>query len=124
MMIVFEARKKAHEKKTVVPFHLPPVKVGQIGFIKHERSKHSVRPAYFVTKVDDDKQLITAKKMLHVHSRIPTRFQNANYEIKMSDFILAKSSIIPVTNRHFACSNLCLHETDRKTYYQSISPES
>ena len=34
--------------------------------------------------------------MLHIHSRIPTRFQNSNYEIKMSDFILAKSSIIPV----------------------------
>ena len=36
--------------------------------------------------------------MLHIHSRIPSRFQNKNYEIKMSDFVLAKSSIVPLVN--------------------------
>ena len=93
---VFEARKGNHPTKGDLSI-LPTIKVGQVGFIKHEKSKHSVRPAYFVTEVNYEKQLITAKKMLHIHSRIPTRFQNANYEIKMSDFILAKSSIIPMS---------------------------
>ena len=67
--------------------------VGQVGFIRQEKSKHSVRPAYFVTEVIPDKSLIKAKKMLHAHSEIPTKFQNINYEIKMSDFVPAKSQI-------------------------------
>ena len=37
--------------------------------------------------------------MLHVHSKIPSRFQNTNYEIKLSDFVLAKSSIVPLVNK-------------------------
>ena len=95
---VFKARKESHNNKEDLPASTrPTIKVGHIGFIKHEKTKHSVRPAYFVTNVDEKNQLITAKKMLHIHSRIPTRFQNANYEIKMSDFILAKSSIVPVS---------------------------
>ena len=77
----------------------PQIGVGQIGFIKHEKTKHAVRPAYFVTKVDLTNKIITAKKMLHVHSRLPSRFQNKNYEIKMSDFVLAKSSIVPLVQK-------------------------
>ena len=73
------------------------VAVGQVGFIRQEKPKHAVRPAYFVTEVIPDKSLIKAKKMLHAHSQIPTKFQNINYEIKMSDFVLAKSQLSPAT---------------------------
>ena len=98
---VYEKRKESHipsskSKATVKqPADLPIVAVGQVGFIKQEKSKHAVRPSYFVTEVNYDKNLLKAKKMLHVHTQIPTKFQNINYEIKISDFIPAKSQIIP-----------------------------
>ena len=94
---VLQARKESHSSHSLQsdPAIAPQINVGQIGFIKHEKTKHSVRPAYFVTKIDPKNNIITAKKMLHVHSRLPSRFQNTNYEIKMSDFVLAKSSIVP-----------------------------
>ena len=103
---VHKSRKESHlpssksKAKTKFVPETPKIQIGQIGFIKHEHSKHKVRPAYYVTKVDDENKLVTAKKMLHVHSRKPTKFQNTDYEIKMSDFILAKS---------FKVSNLDLH---------------
>ena len=98
---VFEARKESQSLNSLQSDSAikPQVSVGQIGFIKHEKTKHAVRPAYFVTKVDPTNNIITAKKMLHVHSRLPSRFQNTNYEIKMSDFVLAKSSIVPLVNK-------------------------
>ena len=98
---VNKTRKESHlpnsksKAKGKSPPKTPNISVGQIGFIKHEHSKHSVRPAYYVTKVDEENKIVTAKKMLHVHSKKPTKFQNINYEIKLSDFIPAKCFTIP-----------------------------
>ena len=98
---VSEARSASHlpsskSKATIKePAEVPNVSVGQIGFIKQEKSKHAVRPAYFVTQVDRQKNLLKAKKMLHIHSPIPTKFQNVDYEIKITDFVPAKSQLIP-----------------------------
>ena len=63
--------------------------------MKQEGSKHQVRPAYFVTEVDQTKKLLKAKKMLHIHTQIPTKFQNKTFEIKLPGFVLAKSQILP-----------------------------
>ena len=96
-MKVHTKRMESHDpsSKSKATIKLPTkhhdLAVGQVGFIRQEKSKHSVRPAYFITEVIPDKSLIKAKKMLHAHSEIPTKFQNINYEIKMSDFVPAKS---------------------------------
>ena len=97
---VFESRQQSHLLNSTLKAgtkqftKLPEFSVGQIGFIRHEKSKHSVRPAYFVTSINHEKKLVTAKKMLHIHSKLPTKFQNISYEIKMADFIPAKSSLV------------------------------
>ena len=36
--------------------------------------------------------------MLHIHTDTPAKFQNKDYVIKFSDFVLAKSQIIQVDN--------------------------
>ena len=51
-------------KTSATPKTLKP---GDIGFIRQEHSKHEVRPSYLVTEVDYKKNLIKAKKMLHIH---------------------------------------------------------
>ena len=70
------------------PTKIQSISVGQLVYLKNELSKHSVRPLYIVTLVNNN-QLVKIKKVLHFHSSKQGKYLNTEYDVKASDLIPA-----------------------------------